>query len=80
METLRQGQNRLGLKEMNIGAQPPFKREERQMVTVAYHFCKASGLCHCKLPRVHASPRHSYRHRPNLEAMSQPLYSGSGNL
>lgn len=68
----------LGLKEINIGAQPPLKHEERQVARVA-HYCKASGLCHCKIPSVQTSPRHAYRHRHNLKAMSQPLYSGSGS-
>jgi len=79
IETLRQGQNRLGLKKLSIGAQPPLKHDERQMVRVVYYFCKASGLCHCKTSRVQTSPRHPNRHQHNLKAMSQPLSGGSGS-
>lgn len=78
-ETLRQGQNRLGLKEMNIGVQPLLKLEEKQMVRVAHCLCKASEQCHCKIPKMQSTPMHPYRHRPNLKAISQPLYGGSGS-
>lgn len=41
-ETLKQGQNRLGLIDIIIGAQPPLQCEEKQMARVAPCFVKAS--------------------------------------
>lgn len=51
-ETLMQGHNRLGLKDIIIGAKSPLKSEEKQMARVALRFSKASEQHHCKTPRV----------------------------
>lgn len=72
-----QGQNRSGLKDIIIGAQPPLKREEKQMARAAPCFGKASEQGHFKTPRVQTASRHPYWQRLNSKAMSQPLYRGS---
>lgn len=76
-ETVLQGQNRLGLKDIIIGAQPPLKREEKQMARAAPCSGTASEQYHCKTPRAQTASSHPHWHRLNLKATSQPLYRGT---